>query len=352
MNYDVLVIGGGPAGTAAALSAACTGAKVALCEQRKSMYPTRCAGLILTQYWPAAEYLAKTPLNLIKATINTMHIITNDGELSVPTKGIIVDRAKFDTYQIQQCVEAGVTVFQPKRVTKFLHEQNMVTGIICSDNTEIQAAHIIAACGPKSRLLASIQPAVAQGSYYAIALQTELNQPWLPNSITTVFDHCMPNGFYGWVFPGQNDGVSIGTAVNYTNKEKALPALLSFLDYCRIKWSIDAPTGPITGGLVPLRQPRFPKLKNLTVIGDAAGHLISDWFAGINLSVAYGLIAGKAVSQGTKPFAQLDKLVHESINRRFQLMQTNYNISDLATIIIAPWTAEQKESENEALFRT
>ncbi|RLE31382.1 NAD(P)/FAD-dependent oxidoreductase, partial [Candidatus Acetothermia bacterium] len=90
LRYDVVVVGGGPAGALTAAAAAERGAKVLLLE-RSPRAPARCTGLI----GPRAVDLLRVPESLILREIRGVRVHSPGGrtlELSSPeVKGYVID---------------------------------------------------------------------------------------------------------------------------------------------------------------------------------------------------------------------------------------------------------------------
>ena len=94
-HYDVVVVGGGPAGALTAAHAARAGARVLLLERTRRA-PARCTGLVS----PRAIELLQVPKSLILQEIRGVRVHSPEGrtlELSAQKpKGYVIDRAALD----------------------------------------------------------------------------------------------------------------------------------------------------------------------------------------------------------------------------------------------------------------
>src|SRR5580698_5377452 len=155
MNFDVLVMGAGPAGSAAAIRLARNGLNVALVE--RAAFPRDLPGEALL---PEAEGLFRK-LGVLKR-VAEKHFIRAPG-LIVQNKrrhvilfsdgnkirfGYLAWRAELDALLLDQARTEGVQVFQPVRVTSVALDERQV----CTDRGEIRFRYLVDATGSNSVL--------------------------------------------------------------------------------------------------------------------------------------------------------------------------------------------------------
>jgi len=148
-SFDVVVIGGGPAGCAMALDLNRRGYEVALCDQAKFPRDKVCgefispgADPILTQLGVLGSIEALAPKRLKGVAISSYEsaelgidypVLTETGlrptSLSVP-------RYQLDALFIEQVQKAGVKVFQQYKVTDFIFDDGCVAGVKGWDETK------------------------------------------------------------------------------------------------------------------------------------------------------------------------------------------------------------------------
>ncbi len=121
-NVDVVVIGGGPAGTVAALSIAATGCTVALMEKQSFPRETLCGEFLSVEVVGAVRDLGLEPefTSLLPNPITTFTLMTGRGESVRTPLGFTaygVRRGKFDGMLLEAARRKGVSILQPAEAT-------------------------------------------------------------------------------------------------------------------------------------------------------------------------------------------------------------------------------------------
>lgn len=168
MNTEIIIVGGGAAGTLAALTAAKAGAQVVLLERNRTigrkLAITGGGRCNVTNQSDLAELVANTPGNgrfLYSAFQNFDAQAVMDlfqEELEVPLKverGKRVfpasDQARDVVEALQRALrERGVRVIPEARVSDLLLGEGRVTGVRCTDGSEYGALAVIVATGGAS----------------------------------------------------------------------------------------------------------------------------------------------------------------------------------------------------------
>ena len=151
MRYDAVVIGAGPAGSAAARLLAQAGWTVALVE--KTQFPRRKV---------CGEFISATTMPVLKACGIAAPFIAAAGPqvtrigawagsamLAAPQErvwGRALGRETLDTMLRDAAVKAGATLLQPAEVVELQHDDGMHVCLL-DDGREIAARFVIAACG-------------------------------------------------------------------------------------------------------------------------------------------------------------------------------------------------------------
>ena len=165
-NYDVIIAGGGPAGSSAAIHLALRGARVLLAEQKKFPRPKLCGEFIspecITQFerlGVSDQMLASSPSPLTE----TVFYSQTGARVSVPSewfsKGGValgLSRAEMDERLLRRAAEVGVDVREETSITGLNFESDRVVGVnLKTHNSEsaCSAPITIDATG-RSRILA------------------------------------------------------------------------------------------------------------------------------------------------------------------------------------------------------
>jgi flavin-dependent dehydrogenase len=166
--YDVIIAGGGPAGSSAAIHLALRGARVLLVEQKKFPRPKLCGEFIspecITQFerlGVSDQMLASIPSSLTE----TVFYSQAGAKVSVPSdwfsKGGValgLSRAEMDERLLRRAVDAGVDVREETSVPSLNFENDRVVGVnLKTHNSEnpVSAPVTIDATG-RSRTLARL----------------------------------------------------------------------------------------------------------------------------------------------------------------------------------------------------
>ena len=161
-KFDVIIVGAGPAGSAAAYSLAKMGFNILMIERGK--YPgaknvmggrmyAYALNRLIPEFWKEAPIERKVTHE--KLTLQgekaSFTLDFMDEELREPPNSYTILRGKFDQWFAGKAVEAGATLVSSIRVDDLIRENNRVTGIVAGTD-RIQANVVIAADGAVSLL--------------------------------------------------------------------------------------------------------------------------------------------------------------------------------------------------------
>lgn len=145
-DYDVVVVGGGTSGVAAALSAARQGLKVALLEKRIALTGTQ-ANAMVTPFMPSHVHGSQTA-DLLTERYHQM--MEGKGRLTLPGKMELYSPESFKLLNDQVLREFGVEIFYDATLVSARAEQGnieSVTALIFDDFYAFEAKHFIDASG-------------------------------------------------------------------------------------------------------------------------------------------------------------------------------------------------------------
>jgi len=158
-KYDVLVIGGGPAGALAAKTAVEKGLSACIVEKRPAIgAPVRCAEGIGKE--ALLEFIEPDP-RWISAEMTGAGIVAPDGffmklesAMAGSKVGYVLDRKFFDRELVWKAAEAGADVAVKSRACAPIMENGFVKGAkidFCGKITDVKVGVVIAADGVESK---------------------------------------------------------------------------------------------------------------------------------------------------------------------------------------------------------
>jgi flavin-dependent dehydrogenase len=167
-KYDVSIIGGGPAGSIAALYLQKAGFEVCLIEKKTFPRETLCGEFLskeVTQNLKELKLFEKflllnpNPINSFKFYYDNGNYIRSD--LDFPAFGL--KRGNFDNFLLDCVKERGIKVFQPSEVREIIREGDSFTLIIDDGPSlqEIYSSKIIGAYGKQNILDKSLNRSFA-----------------------------------------------------------------------------------------------------------------------------------------------------------------------------------------------
>ena len=290
-EYDVVVIGAGPAGASAAAAAANLGANVLLIDYKLIPgTPVQCA-----EYVPRTvrQYISLPPEAVVQKIDTLITYINNDLVSTLSGPGYILDRSIFDLSLVQDAIESGADIWTG---TKAISKTNggIVVSRIGKENLEIKCKVIIGADGPKSIVGKWMN---SENKNFMIGLQYRLPLSKHQTSTDIYFEPEYVGG-YAWVFPkGEYANIGIGVNIEYRNKlQLFLKNFITFL----MERGIIADDRPIfkTSGLIPVGGPlEVTQRDNMLLTGDAAGHTHPVTGGGIMNAIVAGRMAGETAAQ-------------------------------------------------------
>jgi len=336
METDILVIGAGPAGSAAAKHAAINGARVIVIDKKSEIgSPKRCAegvskeGLEKLGIEPSPRWVTKEATGVRMVSPNGTAVNLTEEKVNLPEAGYILERKIFDKHMAMDAGRAGAKIMVKTLATGMRREEDqvVVNTAHMDRELEIKAKIVIAADGPESRVgrWAGLKTALKPKNMESCA-QFEMAGVDMaePDCIEFHFGSVAPGG-YAWIFPKGNDIANVGLGVLTTITDKsAYQHLLEFVE-----------SNPATQNAQPVElniggDPVGGLLKkmvadNVLVTGDAASMVNPLTGGGIISGMLGGRIAGQvaaqAVADGDYSHENLkiyEKLCEEELGESFQ----------------------------------
>jgi geranylgeranyl reductase family protein len=208
-EWDVAIVGGGPAGLAAAHAAAVAGARTVILERAEHPRYKTCGGGLLGASLDAIPDLADVPARdvITRATFTLRggSEFTRSARQPVIT---MVMRDDFDSALLDRALAAGATVRQRSAVRAIDSGERHAT-VRLGDGSAVTAAVVIGAdgsAGMTARHVGVTFEQVDLGLELEIAVPPSVQRAWAGRIL---LDWGQIPGSYGWVFP-KGDRLTVG----------------------------------------------------------------------------------------------------------------------------------------------
>ena len=306
-DFDIVIVGAGPAGSSAAHEAARSGSSVALLEKESVVAETvRTSGVTWVKdaksfgipedcYNPIKNYSFCSPSNTVT--------ISDD-----VAKAAVLDVRKTYRHLAKQAQENGAKLIVNTNVTDVItDEQKRPIGVIAkSDDKEIKFnAKVIIDCSGFQSVVGKMLGLITQwerfgaGAEYEVRAENVDDKTWW----LMVGQKYSPAG-YAWIFPVGGDIVRIGVGVGKPESDVDPTERLNEL--------MENKEGPIKDlgtitkiefhyGLIPNDGlSRNTVYDNFILVGDSAGQANPLVLEGIRYAIRFGRVAGRVASDAVK----------------------------------------------------
>ncbi len=311
-DYDVVVVGAGPAGSMTAKWAAKGGARVLMIEKRQEIgSPVRC-GEGISRSWLDSVGIKLDPKSVAREVKGAKIVAPNGTPFYLSEKmagnevGIVLDRVFFDKLLAHDAAKAGADLVLKTSAVKLLKSGNKVTGVKVKsfgETKDIKCGCVVGADGYESQV----------GRWAGI------NTNLAPRDITTCFQYRLTNidydpdycefvlgskapGGYIWIFPKNEDTANVGIGMQLT-KLKDPADVKKHLDRFvlgdpRLKKGRPL---ELVSGAVSICAPIDKTVGDgVLLVGDAARQIDPITGGGISNSCKAGKVAGEVLAKAAK----------------------------------------------------
>ncbi len=306
-QYDLVVVGGGPAGSSAAYEASKNGIRVALLEKEETIAQSvRTSGVTWIQnikefgipddcYNPIKNYTFCSPNNEI--TIKD----------KIP-QAAVLDVRKTYRWLAEQAKNQGVDIFLKTNIKNVIKNKDGdivgVTGTNKEEEVVFHAKIIVDASGFSSTISRAMG-FVSQWKRFGVGAEYEMKAEYVDKDTwyLMVGQKYSPAG-YAWIFPVGKNIVRIGVGVG--KPESSVDPTEKLNELIKSKIGPIKKLGKITPiefhyGLIPNDGlSRKTIYNNLILVGDSAGQANPLVLEGIRYAIKFGRIAGKISADAIK----------------------------------------------------
>ena len=299
-EWDVAVIGGGPAGLSAAHAAAAAGARTVILERAEHPRYKTCGGGLIGASLNAVRDLPAVPardeIYAATFTLYGEHEFTRRGSRPLLT---MVMREEFDAALLQRALAAGAEARQ-KTVARGLTDDGPGHATIrLADGSSVTASVVIGADGSggiSARYVGVAFSQVDLGLELEIAIPEALQPGWRGRLL---LDWGVMPASYGWVFP-KGDRLTVGViaARNGADGRQGDATRQYLREFTERLGLASCETLRDSGHLTRCRTDDSPLRKGRVIVaGDAAG-LLEPWTReGISFALRSGALAGEAAAK-------------------------------------------------------
>ena len=322
---DVLVVGSGPAGAAAATWAARAGLTVTLADAAAFPRDKSCGDGLTPRAMGELDRLGL-------GTWTRGHTV-NDGlrahgfgqvlELpwpggSLPAQGSAVARAELDHRIRDGAIDAGAHPLPPARAVDVVRSGDRVRGVVFEadgERREVRCDRLVVADGVRSPLGRVLGRKWHRDTVYGVAARSYLDSGrdddrWISSHLELRGSGGELLSGYGWIFPLGGGQVNLGVGTLATAKHPANIALRPLLEFYagqrREEWQLGQQIRMATSALLPMGGAVTGVAgTNWALIGDAAACVNPLNGEGIDYGLETGTAGGRSALQHRRPAPRL-----------------------------------------------
>lgn len=315
MFFDLVIVGGGPAGLACAQKAAEGGLRTLVIERKEKIGPKVCAGGIT---WNGL--IKKIPGFIPEKEFPVQYIHSRWQKVKITSPSPIVatiNREKFGGYMAECALNSGAYIRQNTCVRSIGPDHIIVSSVKNKKIEKIRFQYLVGADGSHSIVRKHLNiPSVLRGVGIHYQIPEDLKKmEWF-------FDSSLFGNGYSWIFP-HNGTVSIGTyAGNTILSARQLKENL-------IVWAADTKNIDLRKAKVSADYVNYDfrgwKFDNFFLAGDAAGLASGLTGEGIYPAILSGEMIAQYILDPNRPRTEFSRLIKKHRLHRSMAVFTGKN---------------------------
>lgn len=328
-SFDLIIIGSGPAGSAAAVTACRAGLRVALIDKANFPRDKLCGGLFTGRS-------RKALIDIFQSDVSDDLFLSCDHMRFLAKNQVLADitnapplhltmRREFDAWLHEMALAAGCTPFLGQAMVDL---DTLASQVTLKDGTRLQYRVLIGADGVNSRVATVLFGRAFDPAKIGFGLEIESGSPQRQNCVEIDLDAVVWG--YGWRFPKHaSSTVGVGGLKRHNPRLKVQMA--NYLTRCDL-----APDdAPVKGQFLPFGDFRkSPGRGAILLCGDAAGLVDPITGEGIALAMESGQMAAKAAEKAMA--ANQPATAYHDYRRRLRPIHTSLREARLWRLIMFP----------------
>ena len=301
-DFDIIIIGGGPAGAATAIQAARGGASVAIFEKSSLGRDKVCGDGLTPRAIGALQDLEIDIKGVHKITGLRMIAGKTRRELewpsggTFPSYGAVWTRKELDSHLLETASQSGAKIFYNSEALP-MFDGDQVIGVTSSSDRWTSKL-VVAASGAPGKVARMLGTERKTDEPYGIAIRTYVESPrhadeYLEASLAMRDSNGTPIPGYGWMFPTGKGTVNLGVGALSTMKGFRKLNLNTLCDIYRDSIADEWEVGPYLEKPRAWRLPMTSQKRHgngWVAVGDAAGLINPMNGEGIDYSLESGML--------------------------------------------------------------
>ena len=308
VETDVVIVGGGPCGSLAALIAARRGAKVTVLEEHSLIgVPNHCAGHLSLN---GLKHLGFTlPPSVIENTFDSAVFLSPSGEqfcVRFPSPvTCAVNREFFDQHLAKMASAVGAKYLLNSRAETLINEKGAVKGVVIENQgakNKVSSHIVIDAEGVASRILrdAELKPLNSKMLVKSVSAEIDDVKDVETDRVEVYLGKSVAEGFYAWLMPKKDGTARIGLATSHGNPRQCLKQFMNKHKIAKTKLG-RSKIRQVTYHAIPLGGPISKTYASgFFAVGDVASQVKPTTGGGVVTGMICAKIAGEVAGRAVK----------------------------------------------------